>query len=319
MREKKNKYTIMGLLGVLIWGTGGAFGRSLAETYGNFSSTGLTNLGAGIISTAVQLKTTGLKSYRKAPLRYWLICGPLYVIYKLSTNIAVGIAATREQVITSGLIRFMWPLMTLVLAVIMFQEENKVSKWFPAGILLCAVGILVANTNGAAFSILGTLKLMFTEAFWPSALSLISSVSWGLYSNLNRKIVGEDDYDAAGLFMIITGVLSYTVTFFVIEPRQFSMQQMSEVIYIVFFSSFLGTMFWNLSMQKGNHLLIILAANFLPVYSTIISALFLKVKLTLPMVIGSLMVVVGTIWSKACVKPIEPPLEVLPDAQPVRR
>ncbi len=299
--KSKNKYTLMGLVGVLIWGMSNAFGRSLAETYGNFSSNGLNNLGAGVLSTVTQIKRSGIKSYKKAPLSYWLICGPLYIIYRLSTNLAIGIAETREQVVTSGLIRLMWPLMTLVVAVIMFRDENRVSPWFPVSVTVCFIGILIANADGSNFSILHTLKVMFVDAFWPSVLSLISSVSWGLYSNLNRKIVGDDDYDAAGLFMIITGVLCYGVTVFVDEPQQLAVQQLGELFYLIVLSGFLATMFWNLSMQKGNHMLIIFVANFLPVFSTILSAVLLGVKLTLPVIAGSVLVVAGTIWGKACI------------------
>lgn len=307
MKDKqRGKYTFCGILASLIWGTGNAFGRSLAETYGNYSATGLSNIGAGIISTAVQIRRTGLRSYRKAPLSYWLLCGPIYIIYKLSTNIAVGIATTREQVVTSGLLRLMWPLMTLVVAVLMFRKENKVSKWFVPSILLSFVGILVANTDVENFSILNTLRLMFVDAFWPSMLSIISSVSWGLYSNFNRKIVGDEDYDAAGIFMILTGVIAYAVTFFVAEPQILRLQQAGELFYLIFLSSFLGTMLWNISMQKGNHLLVILVSNFLPVFATVLSAVMLHVTLTVPMIIGSLMVVAGTLLCKQCIKPVQP-------------
>lgn len=302
--DKENKFTLLGLTGVLIWGSGTFFERSLMEAFGNFSTSGLSNLLGGLISTGVQIKSTGLKSYGKAPLRYWLICGPLYIIYRLSTSIAVGISATREQVVTSGLIRLMWPLITLVLTVLMFRKENKASKWFPLGVIMSILGILVANTDAADFSLLSTLKVMFVEAFWPSLLSVISCASWGLYSNLNRKIVGQENYDAVGLFMIVTGVISFVVTLFIQEPQQFASQQMVEVIYMVIFSSFLATMFWNMSMQKGNHILVIFAANFLPVISTILNALFLGVELTVPMILGSILVVAGTIWCRKCVQEV---------------
>lgn len=302
-KKSKNKYTLLGVLASLIWGTGNAFGRSLAETYGNFSSVGLSNLSAGVIMTAVQVKRSGLKSYAQAPLRYWLLCGPVYVVYKLTTNIAVGIATTREQVVTSGLLRLMWPMMTLMVAVIMFRKENKVSKWFIPSILLSVAGILVANTDVDNFSVLNTLKIMFVDAFWPSVLSIISSVSWGLYSNLNRKIVGDAPYDAVGLFMVVTGAVAYLVTFFVAEPQVLALRQFGELFYLVILSSFLGTFLWNLSMQKGDHLLVILVSNFMPVFATIVSAVLLHVELTWPMVLGSCMVVAGTVFSKACIKP----------------
>ena len=308
-KQNKNKYTLYGILASLIWGSGNAFGRSLAETFGNYSATGLGNLGAGIISTLVQIKKTGLKSYARAPLSDGLLCGPIYIIYKLTTNISIGVAATREQVVTSGLLRLMWPMMTLVVAVIMFRKENKVSKWFGVSILISVVGILVANTDVENFSILNTLRIMFVDAFWPSVLSIISSVSWGFYSNLNRKIVGEEDYDAVGLFMIVTGAIAWSVTYFVAEPQVLHLQQMGELFYQIVLSSFLGTLLWNLSMQKGDHLLVILVSNFMPVFATVLSAVMLGVRLTVPVVVGSLMVVAGTLMSKACIKPIEPEKE----------
>ena len=303
-QKKKSRFTLLGILASVIWGSGSAFGRSMAETYGNFSSTGLSNVSAGVILTAVQIKRSGLKSYGQAPLKYWLICGPIYVLYKLTTGLAVGVAATREQVVTSGLLRLMWPMMTLIMAVIMFRKENKTSKWFIPSILLSIVGILVANTDVENFSVLNTLKIMCVDAFWPSLLSVVSSIAWGLYSNLNRKIVGDADYDAVGLFRVITGLLSYGVTFFVAEPQVFHLRQMGELIYMVVFSSFLGTLFWNLSMQKGDHMLVILVSNFMPVLSTVISAVLLGVTLTWPMVAGSLMVVAGTLFCKASIKPL---------------
>lgn len=303
-QKSKNTYTLLGILASAIWGMGNAFGRSLAETYGNFSSAGLSNLGAGVIMTAVQVKKSGLRSYARAPLRYWLLCGPVYVVYKLTTSIAVGIAATRDQVVTSGLLRLMWPMMTLVVALIMFRKEYKVSKWFAPSILLSVVGILVANTDVNNFSVLNTLRLMFVDAFWPSVLSIISSVAWGVYSNLNRMIVGDDDYDAVGLFMIVTGAIAYFVTIFVAEPQVLELQQFGELFYMIVLSSFLGTLLWNLSMQKGNHMLVILVSNFTPVFATVVSAVLLHVELTWPMVLGSCMVVGGTIFSKICITPV---------------
>lgn len=76
-QKKKSRFTLLGILASVIWGSGSAFGRSMAETYGNFSSTGLSNVSAGVILTAVQIKRSGLKSYGQAPLKYWLICGPM--------------------------------------------------------------------------------------------------------------------------------------------------------------------------------------------------------------------------------------------------
>ena len=67
LQKKKSRFTLLGILASVIWGSGSAFGRSMAETYGNFSSTGLSNVSAGVILTAVQIKRSGLKSYGQDP------------------------------------------------------------------------------------------------------------------------------------------------------------------------------------------------------------------------------------------------------------
>ena len=86
-QKKKSRFTLLGILASVIWGSGSAFGRSMAETYGNFSSTGLSNVSAGVILTAVQIKRSGLKSYGQAPLKYWIIWGHIYVIYNMSLSL----------------------------------------------------------------------------------------------------------------------------------------------------------------------------------------------------------------------------------------
>ena len=47
-------------------------------------------------------------------------------------------------------------------------------------------------------------------------------------------------------------------------------------------------------------LLIVLASNFLPIISTVMTSWMLGVGVTLPVVIGALLVVAGTLWSKKC-------------------
>jgi uncharacterized membrane protein len=47
-------------------------------------------------------------------------------------------------------------------------------------------------------------------------------------------------------------------------------------------------------------ILVVLASNFLPIISTIMAAVMLGVAVTLPVIVGSALVVAGTLWSKRC-------------------
>lgn len=304
----QNKYTAQGLTTVFIWGTSVAFVRTLSESLGIFTAGAITGVLAGILSLAAQAKKKNLSDLKHAPSRYWMVCLPLYILFKLSTDLSVGIARTREQVVTSGLIRLMWPLMTLIFVVILFKKENKASRWFPVSIIVSACGIIVANGDVSGLSVLSMIKNL-SASFWPCLLALISASAWGLYSNYNRLIIGKDKYDGVGLFMLLSGLISFAITFFVDEPQKLSMVQVWELAYQVIISIYIGTKFWNAGMQKGNQILIIFFANFLPVFTTVFSGLMLGVKLTAPVIIGSIMVVIGTIWSKMCIKSNAAPVE----------
>ena len=59
-------------------------------------------------------------------------------------------------------------------------------------------------------------------------------------------------------------------------------------------------MLWTVSIKKGNMLVVVLASNFLPIISTVITAWMLGLNITLPVIAGALLVVIGTIWSKWC-------------------
>ena len=62
----------------------------------------------------------------------------------------------------------------------------------------------------------------------------------------------------------------------------------------------LANTLWNLSIKKGNMLLVVLVSNFLPIISTVMTSFMLGVGITVPIIVGSLLVVVGTLWSKQC-------------------
>ncbi|NMA07444.1 MAG: EamA family transporter [Ruminococcaceae bacterium] len=297
--------TIGGFICILIWATSVAFGRTLTESLGIYTSNALICILGGLIGLVFQIKNKGIIAiFKDTPNMYWALCMPLYVIYRISTNIALGIATTREQVVTSGLIRMMWPLLTLVIAVIMFKDENKAQPMFLFGVLLCIVGVIVCNGSAGNFTVRGIIS-NFKDAAWPSVFSTVSAVSWALYSNIFRLVSKDKEFDSISIPFLVTGVISLVISFFVDEPKQFNIKQAFELFYSVVFVTFVATLLWNNAMQKGNHMLIIYASNFLPAVTTIFSALMLGVKLTAPMIVGSLLVVFGIIVSKRYIKTVD--------------
>ena len=55
--------------------------------------------------------------------------------------------------------------------------------------------------------------------------------------------------------------------------------------------SCIANVMWTVSIKKGNMLVVVLASNFLPIISTVITAWMLGLNITLPVIAGALLVV----------------------------
>ena len=100
--------------------------------------------------------------------------------------------------------------------------------------------------------------------------------------------------------MIVTAAILGIISIFMDEPRNFSVSLIGQILYAGIVVGALAHTLWNLSIKKGNMLLVVLVSNFLPIISTVMTSFMLGVGITVPIIVGSLLVVVGTLWSKQC-------------------
>jgi drug/metabolite transporter (DMT)-like permease len=169
------------------------------------------------------------------------------------------------------------------------------------GVIISFIGITVANVGNSGIGIGSIISNFFDgENLIAYILGFIVSLSWGLYTNLTKKFIKDMDVDGSGIFMLLSGLILGVISFKMDEPRAFSASLVGQIIYASIVVSSLANVFWNLSIRKGNMLIVVLTSNFLPIISTIITALLLGYKITFPHIVGSLLVVIGTIWSKKC-------------------
>lgn len=293
------KYTLLGYAAIVLWGTGAAFTRTLGESLGAFTAAAVTSIIAGLLAIIYQMvKGGGLKKLMRAPLRYWLVCGPLYVFFIYSSYISVCMAKTREQVMIVVLIKLLWPLMTLVFTVPVLKA--KASPWLIGSILVSIIGIGIGNL-GDNIKDLPSFVENIASNLGPYLLALASSIAWGLYSTFTSKYIsGSDSGDGVGFFLVIGGLMLGALSFAFNEPRIFTTSMIGSLIYQSVFTSFLATICWNLSMIKGNVIAVAVASNLSPVISTVSTGLLLGVPITVPMIIGTVLLVAGTFWSKQC-------------------
>ena len=95
----------------------------------------------------------GLARFRRLPPRYLWGCGALFVAYTSCYCLAVGLATDREQVLTVGLVNYLWPSLTLLLSVPILGYR---ARWFLGpGMLVASAGMVVATAAGSDLSVAG--------------------------------------------------------------------------------------------------------------------------------------------------------------------
>ncbi|WP_162205652.1 EamA family transporter [Schaedlerella arabinosiphila] len=294
------KYTLIGFLTIIIWGTSAIFTRNLSTNIGAYTSAALVNLIGGIVVLVQQgVKKEGLQEWRSVPRRYWPICGGLFIIYTASSYVSMSMVESDEAVVTLVLIRFLWPLFTLIFTIPILKA--KASPWLIGGVSVSMSGIIVAKLGEAVLDLPGFLhNVLSGDDMAGYLMGFVVAVSWGIYTNLTKKYVGMKRVDGVGIYMVITAAVLGAIAFFTDEPRRFTADLTGQILYAGVVVGSLANVMWNLAIKKGNMLLVVLASNFLPIISTVMTSFMLGVGITVPILAGSLLVVIGTLWSKTC-------------------
>lgn len=292
---KETKYTLFGLIALIIWSTTPAFSRAATETLGTFTTAGCTYLVAGLLAAAYQIWVGhGLAVYRRISRRYWLTCGVFYLLYIACSYLSISIAATREQVMVVVLIKFLWPLWTMLLTIMVLK--NHASPWLAGGVLLSLAGIVIANLGGQVNDV-ATFWQNLRGNLWPFLIALVAAFSWAFYSVFSRKLAGDSD-GGVGFFILATGVLLSLVSLFMPEARHWTWRAVGQVAYLAVFTAFIGTLLWDAAMRRGKIVLVAITSNFLPLITVLATGALFGITPGLPVWIGAGLVVVGTMWSK---------------------
>ena len=302
------RFTILGFAAILIWGTSAAFTKNLSSSLGAFTAASLVNIFGGIFIFGKQLIFDGgMKSFKGAPRNYWIICGSLFVIYTAASYVSMTMVDLQEEIMTLVLIRFLWPLFTLVLTIPILKAKS--SPWLIASVTVSFLGILVAKAGSDWGNLNEMMRVILnSREGWAYGMGLIVSMSWALYTNLTKKYLHNRQISGVGIYMLVSGLILGIVALNINEPRAFSMKVAGELMYQALFAASIANVFWDVAIKKGNMLVVVLASNFLPIISTVMTAIMLGLEITSSVLFGALLVVLGTIWSKKCFE--EKPMKV---------
>ena len=205
-------------------------------------------------------------------------------------NTFMNIALTTSSVISTSLMPAFAPSMIIVLSFFIFN--SKISSLQFIGIIISFIGFINIIIRGNILN-LSSLNFVVGDIWMLACVSC-----WALYSSLIRKMPKEID-NISFLFLIFFIGNIFVIPFYIFESsinQSFTINEQYGwllVLYCGIGPALISYLLWIKAIKiiAANNSVLFL--NFIPIFSSLISIIFLKEKLELFHIVGALLIFTG--------------------------
>ncbi|WP_148876064.1 aromatic amino acid DMT transporter YddG [Serratia marcescens] len=282
----RTRATLFGLLAIVLWSSVVGLIRSVSEGLGPVGGAAMIYS----VSAAFLLVTLGMPKWRSFPRPYLIVGSLLFVSYEICLSLSLGYANTRLQAIEVGMINYLWPCFTVLMALALNGQKAK--WWLLPGLLLSLFGIGWIMSGEGGWSPAQMLANVRSNPL-SYALAFSGAVIWALYCNLTKKIAQGSN--GVVLFIALTALalwLKYAVS--AESGMQFSVG-VTVTLLCAGVAMGAGYAAWNVGILHGNMTLLATVSYFTPVLSAVFAALVLHTSLTVNFWQGVAMVTLGSL------------------------
>ena len=277
--------TACGLVAILLWSTAAGLIRSVSELFGPLGGAALIyTLGAVLLFVLL-----GRPRVRSTSWFYLIMGSALFVAYEVCLSLALGYASNRNQAIELGVVNYLWPCLTVLLAIVMNGQK---ARWMIVpGTALALFGILwVVSGNGLS---LATIVTHVSSNPLSYSLAVGCAITFALYCNVTRRYAGGQNLVML-FFALTAGVLwlKYAASGEVIPV--FTLNSSAQLV-AAGVAMAGGYALWNLGILRGNLTLLATASYSAPVLSSAFAALWLGAHLTAQFWQGAVLVTAGSL------------------------
>lgn len=278
--------TTLGLLAILLWGTVVGLIRGVSENFGPIG-------GAALIYTVGSIFLVlllGFPKLRSFPRSYLIVGSILFVAYEICLSLSLGFAANRGQAIELGIVNYLWPCFTVILAIVI--NGQRAGVLVVPGILLSVCGIVWVVGGSGGLSIERTMANVLSNPL-SYGLAFSGAIIWAVYCNVTKRFA--DGKNGVALFFMLTAAVLWIKYFLSAEPAlEFTTPATIELC-VTGGAMAAGYAFWNVGILRGNLTLLATASYFTPVFSTFFAAVWLATPLTMSFWQGVAMVTAGSL------------------------
>jgi len=273
-RRASTLATLGGFGAILLWSTTIACVRRLSEDVGPVTAAAAVHGVAGALALlALWSQPDRRRQIRQLSDRYRFGCGGLIIGYTLLLYLAIGQAANRQEVLAVGLLNYLWPALTLLFSLVLLGER---ATWvLIPGTVLAVAGVFLVIMQGTAVS---SATWFQGVANHPSVYLLAAgaAVGWALYSNLARKWAGGQTTGAMSLFLPVTAGVLFLFSCGLDEPHHWNRRAVAEMLFQGI-TTYVSYALWDNAMRRGRVVAVAAASYLTPLFSTIISCLYLAI------------------------------------------
>ena len=264
--------TWVGLAAVLCWSTSVGLFRSVAEHLGPVGGA------ACVFSLSALLVSLRFGLPRPRQLRQWHPayvwgCGLLFVVYEIALSLSLGFASNRGQTLELGMINYLWPSLTIVLATVFGLQRFRVG--LIPGVLLAMCGIVLVLKGDGQFSIAALWANVCSN---PLAYGLAGAAAWlwPCYSVVAKR--HARGANALPLFLwAVAAVLWAKYAAGHAPALHFTLPAVLQLAMLSTLTA-LGYSCWDYGIRHGNLTVMAVGSYFTPVLSALVGTVWLQVR-----------------------------------------
>lgn len=281
-----HKYTLYGIAAILLWSCLVALLRDVSELFSPIGGAAAMYT----VSAVFLILAMGVPKLTGFSKRYLVIGTLLFVFYEVCLALSIGMANNRHQAMEMAVINYLWPTLTILLTIIVGRK--KVSLWVYPSMFVAFLGVAWCIAGDAGISV-NTLVNNFADNPATYLMALAAAFIWAIYCVVTQSM--SNGKNAITLFFTATAVSLWIQFAMSNEPAlTFSIgSSITLLLAGVVIGS--GYALWNQAIIGGNLMLLGTLSYFTPVFSTIISALYLSVSLSASFYQGVILVTLGSL------------------------
>ena len=267
----KNKYTLYGVIAILLWSSITALIRDLSELFSPIGGAALMYT----VSALFLMSVMGIPKIKDYPKPYLFIGGGLFVSYEICLALSLGMANSRHQAMEMAIINYLWPALTILLSLML--SPKKINILVYPSILMAFTGVAwcISGEQGISLTILlsniADNPLTYFMAF-------SAAIIWAVYCVVTIKISNKKN--ATSLFFIATAATLWVQYLFSNEASLHFTLPSTVTLLVSGIVIGAGYALWNQAVVGGDIILLGTLSYFTPIFATLFASVYLSISLT---------------------------------------